>query len=59
MIRKLRRKFILTNMLLVSLVLIIVFVVLVGTNYQRAVNQSEMSMRMALKWSDDAPPPPV
>ena len=57
MIKRLRKKFILTNMLLVALVLIIVFGVLVGYNYQRLVRQSEEAMRTALKWSDDAPPP--
>ncbi|SBV95512.1 ATPase/histidine kinase/DNA gyrase B/HSP90 domain protein [uncultured Eubacteriales bacterium] len=57
MIRKLKRKFILTNMLLVSIVLAVVFAVLVGSNYQQSVNQSVSAMRMALKWSDEAPPP--
>lgn len=57
MIRKLKRKFILTNMLLVSIVLAVVFAVLVGSNYQQSVNQSFSAMRMALKWSDEAPPP--
>ena len=57
MIKRLRKKFILTNMLLVALVLIIVFGALVGYNYQRLVRQSEEAMRTALKWSDDAPPP--
>lgn len=57
MIKRLRKKFILTNMLLVALVLITVFGVLVGYNYQRLVRQSEEAMRTALKWSDDAPPP--
>ena len=57
MIKRLRKKFILTNMRLVALVLITVFGVLVGYNYQRLVRQSEEAMRTALKWSDDAPPP--
>ena len=57
MIKRLRKKFIHTNMLLVALVLITVFGVLVGYNYQRLVRQSEEAMRTALKWSDDAPPP--
>ena len=57
MIQKLRRKFIATNMLLVSLVLLIVFAVLVGTNCRQLAAQSEGAMRMALKWSElDAPP---
>lgn len=41
MIKRLRKKFILTNMLMVALVLITVFGVLVGYNYQRLVRQSE------------------
>ena len=57
MIQKLRRKFILINMLLVSIVLVCVFAVLLGTNYQRTVEQSKGSMLMALKWNDDQPPP--
>lgn len=57
MIQKLRKKFILTNMLLVSVVLLVVFGTLVGSNYQQTVGQSTAAMRMALKWSEDAPPP--
>ena len=57
MIKKLRRKFILINMLLVSIVLAAVFAALVGSNYQRVAEQSRGSMRMALKWSDETPPP--
>ncbi|NCB63873.1 MAG: two-component sensor histidine kinase [Clostridia bacterium] len=57
MIRNLRRKFILTNMLLVSLVLVIVFAVLVGSNYQKLSFQTEASLRSALMWRDDNPPP--
>lgn len=56
MIKKLRRKFVLTNMLLVSLVLLAVFLVLLGFNYQRLAGQSEASMRMALLWSGEGPP---
>lgn len=55
MIKKLRQKFILTNMLLVSLVLIIVFGVLLGTNYRRLVSQSQTAMRFALDWKDRPP----
>lgn len=57
MIRRLKKKFILTNMLLVSIVLLVVFGTLVGTNYRQAVGQSMAAMRMALKWSIDSPPP--
>jgi len=55
MIKKLRQKFILTNMLLGSLVRIIVFGVLLGTSYQRLVSQSQAAMRLALDWKDRPP----
>lgn len=58
MMQKLRRKFILVNMLLVSLVLLAVFGVLLGSTAQRQKSQSLGAMRLALKWSDEAPPPP-
>ena len=57
MIRKLRWKFILTNMALVSLVLLIVFAALVGSNSQRLAAQSLTSLRMALDWNGDGGPP--
>lgn len=49
MIKKLRRKFILINMSLVTLVLLIVFSTICVTSYQRLVNDSQMSMRKALE----------
>ncbi len=52
MIRKLRRKFILINMLLVSVVLIIVLAFLMGSTSQRLRQQSRDAMRLALKWED-------
>lgn len=56
MIRKLKRKFILTNMLLVSLVLLAVFAVLaVSTSRQQAL-QSRAALQMALQWREDGPP---
>ena len=55
MIRKLRRKFVLTNMLLVALVLLMVFAALVASNYQRLANQSRTALRAALLWSDEGP----
>lgn len=55
MIRKLRRKFALTNMLLVALVLLMVFAALVASNYQRLANQSRTALRAALLWSDEGP----
>lgn len=57
MIQKLRRKFIFTNMLLVTLVLLIVFAVLVGTHSSQLADQSTGAMRMALKWSEGYAPP--
>ena len=57
MIRKLRRKFIAANMLLVTLVLLIVFAVLVGTHSRQLADQSMGAMRMALKWSEGYTPP--
>lgn len=56
-LKKLRKKFILTNMALVTLILTVVFAALVGYNYQRMVQQSADSMRMALEWSEKSPPP--
>lgn len=57
MIKKLRFKFILTNMALVSLVLVIVFGVLVGSTSQRLSAQSVSAMRLALEWSELDDPP--
>ena len=57
MIRKLRIKFILTNMALVSLVLIVVFAVLMGSTSQRLAGQSLAAMRMSLEWGEDREPP--
>lgn len=57
MIRKLRFKFILTNMALVSLVLIVVFAVLMVSISQRLAGQSMAAMRMSLEWSDGREPP--
>lgn len=65
MIRRLRRKFILINLLLVGVVLTVVFVLLVASNARRYADQSQAAMRMALSWREDenprfeigAPPP--
>ena len=56
MIRKLRRKFILINLLLVGLVLTVVFVLLVASNARRLCDQSDAAMRMALNWQDGESP---
>ncbi|MCI2106233.1 MAG: HAMP domain-containing histidine kinase [Intestinimonas sp.] len=57
MLKKLRRKFVMTNMLLVSLVLIIVFGLLIGSNNQHIIQQSQAAMRGALAWSKGFRPP--
>ena len=44
-------------MALVSLVLIVVFAVLMGSTSQRLAGQSVTAMRMALEWSDGREPP--
>ena len=56
MIRKLRRKFILINLLLVGIVLTVVFALLVASNARRLSDQSETAMRMALNWQDGENP---
>ena len=53
MIRKLRRKFIFINMLLVSAVLLAVFVVLLASTTRSLREQSLSAMRLALRWEDD------
>ena len=56
MIRKLRKKFILTNMLLVTLVLLAVFAALLGSTAQQRRVESLGAMRMALEWGGKEPP---
>lgn len=58
MIQKLRRKFILTNMALVTLVLLIVFAALVWSTSNRLEAQSLGAMRMALEWGAGSELPP-
>ena len=53
MIRTLRRKFILVNMLLVSLVLLMVFGVFMASSAQRLKDQSLLAMRAALMWGEE------
>lgn len=59
MLKKLRRKFILINMMLVSLVLLIVFGALLGSTSQRLRGQSVSAMRLALKWAEGMAPPQI
>ena len=56
MIRKLRRKFTLINLLLVGLVLTVVFALLVASNARRLSDQSDAAMRMSLSWQEDENP---
>ena len=56
MIRRLRRKFTLINLLLVGLVLPVVFALLVVSNARRLSDQSDAAMRMALNWQEDENP---
>ncbi|MBU5434043.1 cell wall metabolism sensor histidine kinase WalK [Pseudoflavonifractor sp. MSJ-37] len=55
MLKKLRRKFILTNMLLVSMVLLMVFGGLLGSTSQRLRGQSLDALRLALRWTEESP----
>lgn len=57
MIGKLRRKFIATNMLLVSLVLLAVFSIQTFSVYQNAREQVYQAQRMALQWLLRESPP--
>ena len=52
MIKRLRRKFILINLLLVGLVLAVVFILFVGANVRRLAGQSDAALRLALSWQD-------
>ena len=47
MIKRLRRKFILINLLLVGLVLAVVFILFVGANARRLAGQSDAALRRA------------
>ncbi|GAB6179690.1 HAMP domain-containing sensor histidine kinase [Desulfotomaculum defluvii] len=57
MIKKLRRKFILINMTLVSLVLLIVFAAIFFSSYQRLQSESHEALYHALEQRNDLPPP--
>lgn len=50
MIQKLRRKFIATNMFLVSLVLLAVFSIQAFSTYRHALEQIVQAQSMALRW---------
>lgn len=57
MIGRLRRKWILTNLLLVGLVLTVVFTLFWSANAQRLREQTEASLRLALSWREGEGPP--
>ena len=57
MIKRLRRKFILINLLLVGLVLAVVFILFVGANARRLAGQSDAALRLALSWQEGEGPP--
>ena len=54
MIKRLRRKFILINLLLVGLVLAVVFILFVGANARRLAGQSDAALRLAPSCQDRA-----
>lgn len=58
MIRKLRAKFVLINMVLVSIVLIITFVIVYLSTYQRLVQESDTALRMVVNQAGDRMTPP-
>jgi hypothetical protein len=57
MLRKLKVKFILTNMLLVALVLLCVFGMLFYSTARQAEADSISAMEMSLRWRGDSPSP--
>lgn len=56
MLKKLRLKFILVNMSLVTLVLLIVFTAICVTSYNRLAMESEKALHRTLDYRDDMPP---
>ena len=57
MIRKLQRKFVATNMLLVSLVLVVLFAAQLFGTYQRSMDRVSRAAEDALSWADTGAPP--
>ena len=55
MLKQLRRKFILINMLLVSLVLLVVLTVQMVTAWRQVTAQSEEALRRAVLWGESGP----
>lgn len=56
MIRQLRRRFVLANMLLAGLVLLAVFAALLAGNARQLARQSAAAMERALRWEGTPPP---
>ncbi len=57
MIKKLRSKFILINMALISLVLLLLFATIFMSNYQRLQSESHDALQRAMEHRIDMPPP--
>ncbi len=57
MIKKLRSKFILINMALISLVLLLLFATIFMSNYQRLQSESHDALQRAIEHRNDMPPP--
>lgn len=55
MLRQLRRKFILINMLFVSLVLVIVVGFQIAAAWQQVEQETDSALRLALQWGDSGP----
>ena len=57
MLRQLRRKFVLVNMLLVSLVLLVVLAVQLVTAWRQAAETTDAALRRAVLWGESGPDP--
>jgi hypothetical protein len=58
MIKALRRKFILVNMLLVFFVLLVVFTTFCVSSYRRAAEENRVILQRGLNWGDRQRPVP-
>jgi signal transduction histidine kinase len=55
MIKQLRRKFVLVNMLLVSLVLLVVFIIQMFSAWQMTIAITDAALQRTLQWGDSGP----
>ena len=55
MLKQLRRKFVLVNMLLVSVVLLVVFAVQLYSGWSQISSTTDSALRLTLEWSDSGP----